>query len=446
MASELELPALEKWDIQSPILRRRPAPYAGCHVLLHVDDAVQGREFVRRLLPHIVSAADYASADTWAAVAFTYAGLTALGVPQASLHSFPTAFREGMAARAASFEESADSFPEHWEPPYGTGQIHAALTLLSTSASKWEEKLTLARQQLQDLPAVRVLEREDFEQIPGGRTPFGYKDGISFPNILGNDVSPIVSPEASIAAGEFVLGYPGDSGRMVKVPQPDVLGRNGTFAGFRKLHSHVAAFRRFLRDNAVAPLNPELLAAKMIGRWPSGAPLMLAPDEDRPELGSDLQQMNNFLYGDDPKGLRCPLGSHVRRMNPRDTPLAVLDNVNLHRIIRHGSAYGPPLPDGVYEDDGQRRGIFFIFLSATAPETYEFLKQHWIEDGNFLGLETQRDPIAGSHDGTGTFTIPMRPVRRRIPMLESFTRTLGGEYGFMPSLSALKWLSELGNV
>ena len=227
------------------------------------------------------------------------------------------------------------------------------------------------------------------------------------------------------------------------MPHPDVLGRNGTFVGFRKLHSRVAAFRRFLRDNAAAPLTPDLLAAKMIGRWPSGAPLMLAPDEDRPELGSDLQQMNNFLYGEDPKGLRCPLGAHVRRMNPRDTPLTLMDNVNLHRIIRHGNAYGPPLEDGVFEDDGQSRGIFFIFLSATAPDTYEFLKKHWIEDGNFLGLETQRDPIAGSHDGTGMFTIPMRPIRRRIPMLESFTRTLGGEYGFMPGLSALRWLSEL---
>jgi Dyp-type peroxidase family len=443
MPTEEELPALEKEDIQSPILRRRPAPYIGCHVLVHFADGAQGREFVRRLLPHIVSAAHYASADTWAAVAFTYAGLQALGVPQASLDSFPAAFRQGMAARAASFEESEDSLPAHWEDPYGTGRIHAALTLLSVSESKWEEKLTLARQQLQDLPGVQVLKREDFAQVPGGRTPFGYKDGISFPNIRGNEASPIVSPEAPIAAGEFVLGYPGDSGRTVPMPHPPVLGRNGTFVGFRKLHSHVAAFRRFLRDNAAAPLTPDLLAAKMIGRWPSGAPLMLAPDQDRPELGSDLEQMNNFLYGEDPKGLRCPLGSHVRRMNPRDTPLTLLDNLNLHRIIRHGNAYGPPLKEGSFEDDGRSRGIFFIFLSATAPETYEFLKKHWIEDGNFLGLETQRDPIAGSHDGTGTFTIPMRPVRRRIPMLESFTRTLGGEYGFMPGLSALRWLGEL---
>ena len=119
-----------------------------------------------------------------------------------------------MAARASSFEECEDSLPKHWEEPYGTGRIHAALTLLSVSESKWQEKLALARQQLQDLPAVQVLKREDFAQEPGGRTPFGYKDGISFPNIRGNDVSPIVSPEEPIAAGEFVLGYPGDAGRI----------------------------------------------------------------------------------------------------------------------------------------------------------------------------------------------------------------------------------------
>ena len=240
---------------------------------------------------------------------------------------------------------------------------------------------------------MQVLKREDFAQVKGGRTPFGYKDGISFPSIIGNDPSPILSPEAPIAAGEFVLGYPGDSGRTVPMPQPDVLGRNGTFAGLRKLHSHVAAFRRFLRDNSAAPLTPDLLAAKMIGRWPSGAPLMLAPEEDRPELGSDLQQMNNFFYAEDPKGLRCPLGSHIRRMNPRDTPLTVLDNVNLHRIIRHGNTYGQPLEEGKFEDDGQSRGIFFIFLSADAPDTYEFLKKHWIRRRKF---PRSRDPAGSS--------------------------------------------------
>jgi Dyp-type peroxidase family len=441
----METPALEMDDIQSPVLRIRPAPYVGCHVLLHFAAAAQGREFLRRLLPHVVSAAQFAAADTWVAVALTYSGLQALGVPQASLDSFPSAFREGMAARASSFEGSEDSLPKHWEPPYGTGQIHAALTLLSLSESKWAERLALARRQLQDLPAVQVLARDNFEQVPGGRTPFGYKDGISFPQIRGNVQSPIVSPEEPIAAGEFVLGYPGEGGRRIPMPTPDVLGRNGTFVGFRKLHSRVAAFRQFLRNNAAPRLSPELLAAKVIGRWKSGAPLMLAPDVDQPELGSDFQLMNNFLYavGNDANGLRCPLGAHIRRMNPRDTPLPVMTEVRLHRIIRHGTAYGPPLPDGVFEDDGQARGIFFIFLSATAPDTYEFLKKEWINNGNFLGIGTERDPIAGGHDGSGQFTIPMRPLRRKIPMLESFTRTLGGEYAFMPSLTALRWLAEL---
>lgn len=445
--SEADSPALDIADIQSPILRVRPAPYVGCHVLVHFGNAAQGREFLRRLLPHVVSAADFAAAETWVAVALTYSGLQALGVPQASLDSFPSAFREGMAARASAFEGAEDSFPQHWDAPYGSGRIHAALTLLSVSNRGWEDTLALARQQLEDLPAVQILAREDFAQVPGGRTPFGYKDGISFPQIRGNLQSPIVSPEEPIAAGEFVLGYPGEGGRAIPMPTPDPLGRNGTFLGFRKLHSRVAAFRQFLRDNSGPRLSPELLAAKVIGRWPSGAPLVLAPDADQPEIGSDLQRMNNFLYtsggtqGD--AALRCPVGAHIRRMNPRDTPLPVMTDVKLHRIIRHGTAYGPPLPDGVFEDDGQARGIFFIFLSATAPDTYEFLKKQWINDGNFLGLGTERDPIAGAHDGTGQFTIPLRPLRRKVPMLESFTRTMGGEYGFMPSLTALKWIAEL---
>src|SRR5688572_26582821 len=191
MTSDADLPTLEKDDIQSPILRRRPAPYIGCHVLLHFAECAQARAFVWRLRPHITSAADYASVDTWAAIAFTYTGLQALGVPHTSLDTFPRAFREGMAARAASFEESEDNLPKHWEEPYGTGRIHAALTLLSVSESTFQDKVALARQQLHGLPGVQVLKREDFAQVPGGRTPFGYKDGISFPTIKGNDASPI---------------------------------------------------------------------------------------------------------------------------------------------------------------------------------------------------------------------------------------------------------------
>jgi deferrochelatase/peroxidase EfeB len=98
-------------------------------------------------------------------------------------------------------------------------------------------------------------------------------------------------------------------------------------------------------------------------------------------------------------------------MNPRDTALEVMTNVKTHRIIRHGTSYGPPLPENVLDDDGKERGIFFIFPSAKAPETFEFLKREWINTGNFLGLGAEEDPVAGGHTGTGMFTIPMRQSR-----------------------------------
>jgi Dyp-type peroxidase family len=441
MGTDQTAPKLELEDIQSIILRRRPSPYCGCHVLLKIEDAAQGRELLNQLRPYVLSAAEYGRQDTWLAVAVTYAGLRALEVPGSSLASFPAAFRDGMAARSSNVGDTGESSPEHWDPPYGTGDIHVALTLLSTTNDIFQANLEKARSALASLPGVKLLARENFAQSPEERTPFGFKEGISFPNILGNSVNPIVDDEEPIAAGEFVFGYPGEAGRMLAMPQPDLLGRNGTFVSFRKLHSRVAAFRRFLKANATPAMSAELLAAKMIGRWPSGAPLMLAPEQDVPELGSDLQQMNHFTYAQDPKGLRCPIGAHIRRMNPRDTALEVMTNVKLHRIIRHGTSYGPALPEGVVEDDGKERGIFFIFLSAKAPETFEFLKKEWINTGNFLGLGTEEDPIAGEHAGAGTFTIPMKPIRRRLQGMERFVVTRGGEYGFVPSLSALRWLA-----
>jgi deferrochelatase/peroxidase EfeB len=276
-------PKLELEDIQSILLRRRPSPYCGCHVLLRIEDASHGRELLNKLRPYVLSAAEYGGQDTWMALVITYASLVALEVPESSLASFPAAFREGMAARSSFVGDTGESSPERWDRPYGTGDIHIAVTLLSTTNEVFQSNLEKARAVLASLPGVTLLAREDFEQKPGERTPFGYKDGISFPNIIGNGVNPVADEEEPIAVGEFIFGYPGEAGRMLAMPRPDLLGRNGTLVGFRKLHSKVAAFRRFLNANATPTLSAELLAAKMVGRWPSGAPLMLAPDQDSPE-------------------------------------------------------------------------------------------------------------------------------------------------------------------
>ena len=200
------------------------------------------------------------------------------------------------------------------------------------------------------------------------------------------------------------------------MPTPDVLGRNGTYIVFRKLHTRVAAYRQYLRDKSASRDEAARLGAKMVGRWQSGAPLAVSPEHDDPELGADPSRHNDFLYGDDPRGLKCPLGAHARRANPRDSfdDDGAVD-VRLHRMIRRGTSYGPMLPDGVLEDDGADRGIIFVFAGAHLGRQFEFVKTQWINDGIFIGAPQEKDPLVGPNDGTGTFTVPERPIRRRLP-------------------------------
>jgi len=228
------------------------------------------------------------------------------------------------------------------------------------------------------------------------------------------------------------------------MPQPDILGRNSTYVGLRKYQSCVGAFNRFLRANGSTEAERELLAAKLVGRWRSGAPLVLAPEVDNPSLGADPQRNNDFDYSDDPRGRRTPFGCHIRRMNPRYTKLTRLTDVKLHRLIRRGATYGQPYdPNALSEaDDEVPRGAYFLFISAKAMTTIEFLQQEWINDGNFVDLGDERDPMIGLQEEEATFTIPKDPVRRLIRGIETFNVLRGGEYFFMPSISGLNWLAK----
>ena len=131
-------------------------------------------------------------------------------------------------------------------------------------------------------------------------------------------------------------------------------------------------------------------------------------------------------------------------MNPRDAFRDELIGINrLHRIIRRSTSYGPPLPDGVLDDDGVDRGIVFVAIQAHIKRQFEFVQTQWVNDGIFRGAPGEKDPIVGPNDGTGVFTIPRQPVRRRIAGLPRFVINRGGEYCFMPGLRALAWLAEL---
>jgi Dyp-type peroxidase family len=433
--------ALELDDIQAGALRPRPTPYVGAYLGLRIDDRHAGRELLRRLIPVLDSVASFdPGRQVSLAVALSFQGLKALGVPEESLATFPPEFRQGMAARAAELGDVGDSAPENWEAPLGSGEGHLMLAGLAPDEASLQGLVVLARDALRDLPGVVPIWHQDVHVGPDEREPFGFRDSIGQPAIEGTGIPGTNPHEAPLKAGEFVLGYEDETGTVAPVPQPEVLGRNGTYVAFRKLHTRVAAFRQYIHDRAASRAEEELLAAKFVGRWPSGAPLALAPDTDDPDLGADPERNNAFLYGDDPRGLKCPVGAHARRMNARDA--VITGEVRLHRMIRRGTTYGPPLPAGVLEDDGADRGIMFAFVGAHLDRQFEFVQTQWVNDGKFIGAPGEKDPFVGGNDD-GQFTVPRQPIRRRLQGLPAFVVNRGGEYGFMPGLRALGWLADL---
>jgi Dyp-type peroxidase family len=439
----LNVPALELDDIQSGVLRPRPTPFAATYIILRIDERDAGRDLMRRLSEVVASAAhpESPARDTWVSVALSFQGLRALGVPQASLDSFSPQFQQGMAARATRLGDMGDSSPENWEKPLGSADVHVVITAISPDSERLESALDRARKTYRELSGVTAIWRQDCHVLPGEKEPFGFKDGISHPAIEGSGIPGSNPHERPLKAGEFVLGYPDEISDEPQIPQPEILGRNGSYVVFRKLHQRVAAFRQYLKSSAPNAEAEELLAAKMMGRWRSGAPLALCPMHDDPQIGIDQRRNNAFLFkADDAIGYRTPLGSHIRRMNPRDADVAGL--VRIHRMIRRGTSYGPILPEGIMEDDGLARGLMFAFVGANLSRQFEFVQSEWMNDGAFFS-GTGKDPVAGAGDGTGIFDVPRRPVRMRLQGLPRFVVTRGGEYCFLPSLRALRWLGDL---
>jgi Dyp-type peroxidase family len=400
---------------------------------------------LRRILPYVAPADEswVPSLPGWLGIAFTFEGLKALGVPQPSLDSFPIEFRQGMAARAAILHDFGANAPANWEYPFGSPNFHVALAICAQNDQSLQQVLELARKALHELPHISVVYRMPFGELPEGRNPFGFKDGLHNPHVEGSGPAGHAGNEQPIKAGEFVMGYPDELGETAQAPIPEELRRNGTFVAFRKFHMDVAAFRKYLRAQASSPEDEELLAAKMVGRWRSGAPLALAPDHDDPALGADANRNNNFSYVDDMKGLKCPFSAHLRRVNPRDALKDDIVDVNIHKFLRRGTNYGPPLPEGVLDDDGAERGGVFLLIGAHLQRQFEFVQSQWVTDGNFISHGTEQDPLIGNNEGEGVFTIPKRPVERRLQGLPSFVSVRGGEYCFMPGLRAVARGSQL---
>jgi Dyp-type peroxidase family len=438
---------LELDDIQYILLTRVPA-LTGRYEFLSFREPVQGRawlEAVRQKVPSAKAVFDTVDQKRrWASVAFTWNGLRALGLDEASLATFPEEFREGMPARWQVLGDSGNNHPDHWIGGVAGPQLHAIVILFARDASDRVQSVREHNALLARTPGVEVLSSLDLEAIPFQyvREHFGYRDRLTTPEIEGSGIEPTPGSGPPIKAGEFILGYPDEDGPPVNLPQPETLSRNGSFMAYRRLQQHVGAFRDFLREQGgPTPEEQELLAAKLMGRWRSGAPLVLAPEKDDPAIANDPQRNNNFNYaGMDPQGYAVPLGAHIRRMNPRDTAV----NIQRRKVLRRGATYGPPLPEGTAED-GVERGIAVFVICASLVRQFEFVQNVWINDPNFHELGNEHDPMIGTQDGTFDFTIPRRPVRKKIKGLPAFTSVKGGAYFFLPGIKALQYLANLSN-
>jgi Dyp-type peroxidase family len=400
---------------------------------------------------------------------FTHTGLQKLGM-ESALPSFPAAFHQGMAApgRTTALGDLGADHPSAW---LWGGPANPADAVLIVYADSRERLENLCRQLRAEFGAGQKLAYElalaplPPKDAPGPKEPFGFTDGVSQPILKGSRKWVTQrNPIHVVEPGEMVLGYPDNLGYVAPLPMHGGmdLGTNGSFLVIRQLEQNTEAFREFvsgqaklLAQDARAPTPSSLapakledwVAAKMVGRWQDGSSLVRHPA--RPAIDSKVAQFpdNDFLFGvEDPDGLCCPFGAHIRRANPRESfepgSQTQIGITNRHRIFRVGRSYGPQArPQGRLD----RPGLLFMCVNADIEGQFEFLQQTWILGANFHGLSDELDPAVGyrAERGAGeTFTIPTEKGPIRLKGLKDFVTMRGGGYFFMPSRRVIDYLRD----
>jgi len=456
---------LERDDLQGLLASGYGHLREARYLLLAIDDQTRAAAWLGRLAGELTTARAK-SEHSAVNVALAASGLAKLGLAP-ELGRFPDRLLDGMTAphRSRALGDVEADAPENWS--WG-GPTTTPVDLLLLLYAEDKEALAALEQRLTGVEAgLEVIQRLDTEWSE--REHFGFRDGIAQPAVEGLREG---SRDDTIRAGEFVLGYRNEYGQVTErplvgraadpagiLPTDPVtgdadLGRNGSYLVLRQLSQDVGGFWTFV-DRATSatdgPSDPDerlRLAARIVGRWPDGEPLVLAPDGP-----TDAQRpSDDFRYHDlDPDGLRCPLGAHIRRAHPRDMldpdpgserSIAIDKR---HRLLRRGRGYGAPISPAAALNgsagDGGARGLHFICICANIARQFEFVQHTWLNNPKFNGLYDDADPLVGP--AGRSLTLQATPVSQRVRDLPSFVGVRGGAYFFLPGVRALRYLASI---
>jgi Dyp-type peroxidase family len=450
------------------------------------DETAMCKAWLREALP-CVTFGDQGGAGRATSIAISAHGLERLGVggeagaPLAS--HFSAAFAMGMACESKGLVlgDTGDNAWEKWEwgrpdqPP-----VDAVLLLYAADAATLQDQLQTERDRFDRFSLAARPETWLRKRLGSGLATeaFGFVDGISQPQIKGLPIAPDAPTGSLLEPGEFILGY--KDGRKQFPPTPLVfgvddrdrrlpelpagypeppsvvaarphhapalrdLGRNGSYLVIRQLEQDVAAYEHFIKKAARAfPERPnarDWVGAKMLGRWKNGAPLVRYPDAPPARYDAPYPDEDFLFAADDPQGLACPFGAHIRRANPRDHfgvgDAVGLSLTNRHRILRRGRSYVTG-----HTSDVPASGLMFMCMNADIERQFEFLQQTWIGSSAFSTLQGESDPIAAMTRAKGTFTIPMPECPARLTGIPSFVTLKGGGYFFLPGRRTLEYLA-----
>jgi Dyp-type peroxidase family len=490
---QLDAP-LELDDLQGNILAGFNKDYASFLLFALPPDQAQAREWLRDLVDQVATTEEVKQFNdlfrairrrrgrkgregvveaTWMNLAFTHDGLEKLGLAQHELDRFPDEFRQGMRNRAELIGDVDDNNPSQWPNGLGTATIHALMIVAADSDEDRKREVEHFARHADDHGLTLVLRQDGMTRREApDREHFGFRDGISQPGIRGLTVpSDPNKPDegepgqALIAPGEFVLGYPLQGPLAASYPPTPAddppnpqqeWTRNGSYLVFRRLRQDVKGFRDFVTTQAPKQKQSvDLFAAKLVGRYPSGAPLEGAdeatedPGRTNPDVVLEKSKINAFEYSTDPDGMQVPRAAHIRKTHPRAQEPPGKQEGRRRRILRRGIPFGesfdpasqPDSPSGAEPQFPNDRGLCFVCYQRSIRDQFEFIQHQWANQDSVPKPGDGVDPVASQSSPERSFRLPggaIDPVR----LPKQWVTTTGGEYFFSPSVRALKRLSK----